>query len=403
MPTLEQKVLIELLAGEISGQVKLDESELKSADWTDVLKEAKAQAVPLMAAEAVVKYREYVSNYSEWENVAAAAHTLNVRTAFEEQQLNNIMGDRPFVILKGMAAASYYPNPMLRSLGDIDFLIDPSYIEEIEELLSRNGYKNWDRDHICHVVFTKCDAHLEMHFEIAGIPYGKSGEIVREFMTDAVKHSVTAEFDGWSFPAPEDIYHGLIILLHMQHHMLGEGLGLRHICDWACYIQKTQDKPFWNELLDLFQKIGILTYAKVISKICAMYFHIECPEWAEDADEELCRDVMEDILTGGNFGRKDNIRAKSGMMISEHGKNGTSRGKLSNLFWTLHHTIATKFPIVKKYPILYPFFYCYRAILYLVRTAKGERLSLAKLVPEANKRKSVYDRLHLFETNNNGK
>ena len=401
MPTLEQKVLIELLAGEISGQVKLDESELKSADWTDVLKEAKAQAVPLMAAGAVVKYREYVSNYSEWENVAAAAHTLNVRTAFEEQQLNNIMGDRPFVILKGMAAASYYPNPKLRSLGDIDFLIDPSQRTEIEELLSRNGYKNWDKDHICHVVFNKCDAHLEMHFEIAGIPYGKSGEIVREFMTDAVKHSVTTEFDGWSFPAPEDIYHGLIILLHMQHHMLGEGLGLRHICDWACYLQKTQDKPFWNELLDLFQKIGILTYAKVISKICAMYFHIECPEWAEDADEELCRDVMEDILTGGYFGRKDNIRAKSGMMISEHGKNGTSRGKFLNLFWTLHHSTPAIFPIVKKCPLLYPFFDCYRILLYLVRTLKGERTSILKLLPEANKRKSVYDRLHLFETENN--
>ena len=106
MATLEQRVLIELLAGEISGESKLSEAELKTADWAEVLKEAKSQAVPLIAAEAAIKYREYISNYSEWENIAATAHTLNVRTAFEEQQLNNIMGDRPFVILKGMAAAS---------------------------------------------------------------------------------------------------------------------------------------------------------------------------------------------------------------------------------------------------------------------------------------------------------
>lgn len=403
MPSLEQRVLIELLAGEISGKVKLTESELKTVNWFEVLKEAKAQAVALMAAEAVVKYREYISNYNYWENIAVVAHTINVRTAFNEQQLNNIMGDRPFVILKGMAAASYYPNPKLRSFGDIDFLIDPSEQSEIEELLSKNGYKNWEMDHICHVVFNKGNAHLEMHFEIAGIPYGKAGETVREFMTDALEHTVTAEFDGWCFPAPGDIYHGLIILLHMQHHMLGEGLGLRHICDWACYLQKTQDKPFWSELLGLFQKIGILTYAKVISKISAMYFHIDCPEWAQDADEGLCRDVMEDVLTGGNFGRKDRTRAKSGMMISEHGKSGTSRGKLSNLFWTLHHTTATTYPIVKKCPLLYPFLDSYRAILYLVRIAKGERISLTKLVPAANQRKSVYDRLHLFETDNNGK
>ena len=402
MPTLEQGVLIELLAGEISGKSELCEEELKTADWAEVLKEAKAQAVPLMAAEALVNYREYIPNYKDWENVAAAAHTVNVRTAYEEQRLGHIMENRPFLILKGMAAASYYPKPHERSLGDIDFLIDPSQRTEIEELLSKNDYQNWDRDHVCHVVFKKGNAHLEMHFEIAGIPYGKSGETVREFMTDAVNHTVTAGFDGWSFPAPEDIYHGLIILLHMQHHMLGEGLGLRHICDWACYLQKTEGKPFWNELLDLFKKIGILTYAKVISKICSMYFHINCPAWAEEADKGLCRDVMNDVLTGGNFGRKNELRAKSGMMISEHGKSGTSRGKLSNLFWTLHHTTPTMYPIVKKCPLLYPIFDCYRVLLYLVKTAKGERISLTKLVPAANQRKSVYDRLHLFETENNG-
>ena len=401
MLPLEQRVLIELLAGEISGKSEICEAELKSTDWAEVLKEAKAQAVPLMTAEAAVKYREYISNYSKWENIAVAAHALNVRTAFEEKQLNNIMGDRPFVILKGMAAASYYPKPYERSFGDIDFLIDPSQQHEIETLLTQNGYKNWDKDHICHVVFRKGDAHLEMHFEIAGIPYGKAGETVREFMSEALQHSVTAKFDSWSFPAPTDIYHGLIILLHMQHHMLGEGLGLRHICDWACYLQKTEEKPFWPELLNLFQKIGVLTYAKVISKICAMYFHINCPKWAESADEKLCRDVMNDVLAGGNFGRKDELRAKSGMMISEHGKSGTSRGKVSNLFWTLHHSTPAMYPIVKKCPLLYPIFDSYRALLYLVRTAKGERNSLSKLVPAANQRKSVYDRLHLFEIEDN--
>ena len=165
--------------------------------------------------------------------------------------------------------------------------------------------------------------------------------------------------------------------------------------------QKTESMPFWAELLNLFEKIGILTYAKVVTKISSMYFHINCPEWAESADEELCKDVMEDILIGGNFGRKDRARAKSGMMISEHGKSGTSRGKFTNLFWTLHHSTAAAFPIVKKCPLLYPIFDSYRALLYLVKIAKGERNSLVKLVPMANQRKSVYDRLHLFETDNN--
>lgn len=398
MPTLEQRTLIELLAGEISGKTILCEEELKSVNWAKVLKEAKAQAVPLMAAESAKKYHKYISNYAEWENIADTVYTKNIRTAYDEQQLNNIMSDRPFFIIKGMAAASYYPKPLERIFGDIDFLIDPSQRQEIEELLCKNGYKNWNQEHICHVVFKKGSAHLEMHFEIAGIPYGKAGDIIREFMSGAAHHSVIKEFEGWRFPAPEDIYHGLIILLHMQHHMLAEGLGLRHMCDWACYLQKTEGASFWSELIDLFGKIGILTYAKVISKISAMYFHINCPIWAEDADEDLCRDVMKDVLTGGNFGRKNKARSKSGMMISEHGKSGTKHSKISNLFYTLHHTTYTAFPIVKKCPILHPFLDCYRALRYIARTLKGERISLIKLVPAANERKTLYKRLHIFET-----
>ena len=400
--SLEQRVLIELLAGEISGEERLCEEELKTVDWSEVLKEAKAQAVPLMAAEAVVKYKNYIPNYDEWGNLAATAHAINVRTAYNEQKLNEIMKGHPFVILKGMAAAAYYPKPHERSIGDIDFLIDPAEKQELEELLSNKGYVKQNIKNEHHVSFNKSDTHFEMHFEIPGIPSGEPGKTVREFMMNAFKHPVISQFDDWIFPAPKDIYHGLIILLHMQHHMLDEGLGLRHICDWACYVQKTEGMPFWAELLELFEKIGVLTYSKVVTKICSMYFHINCPKWAENADEELCNDVMNDVLIGGNFGRKDRLRSTSSLMISKLENTGIKRGKVSNLLWILHCSVLSKYPIIKKCPLLYPVFYCYRAMLYLVRMLLGKRSSFIKLAPMAKQRKSVYDRLHLFETENNG-
>lgn len=396
--TLEQKVLLELLAGEITGTVRLDETELKTVNWDSVRKEAKAQAVPLMAAEGAAKYKEYIADFTPWKGLAAGALTANIRTACHQQALGELMHGRPYFILKGLAAASYYPKPQERSLGDIDFLIDPAQRAEIEQLLEENGYENRDTDHICHVAFRKESAHLEMHFAIPGIPDGKPGEIVRDFMKAAMAHRTTATFDQWRFPAPEDLHHGLIILLHMQSHMLCEGLGLRHICDWACYVQKTKGEPFWPHLLDLFRRIGLLTYAEAITKTCSLYFHIACPKWAEQIDESLCHALMQDILTGGNFGRKDSLRSKSGMMISDHGKSGTKHGKLVNLFLLVHHTTPARYPIIKKCALLYPFLDGWRILLYLCRTATGKRISITKLAPMAKQRKSIYDRLHVFET-----
>lgn len=395
--TLEQRVLLELLSGEITGESEINKEDLKAVNWNGVLKEARAQAVPLMAAEAAAKYKEYISNYEKWKYVMACTHFANVVTAYSEQQLGQLMGSRPYLILKGMSAASYYPKPHERCFGDIDFLIDTSQRDEIERLLENSGYERLKEENICHVSFKKDNAHLEMHFQISGIPYGKPGEIVKEFFAKVMDSRKTAEFDGWNFPAPEDMYHGMIILLHMQKHMLSEGVGIRHICDWACYVKKTEKDDFWKELLDLFEKVGLLTYAKVITRLSAKYFHIHCPNWAKDADEQLCDDLMQDILIGGNFGRKDMERSKSGMMISEHGKCGTQRGSIANLFWTLHHSVKSKYPIVKKCVLLYPFLDAWRVILYTGRMVTGKRKSILKMAPLAKQRRSVYERLHLFE------
>ena len=403
MPTLEQRVLIELLAGEISGKSELFEAELKAADWGEVLKEAKAQAVPIMAAQSAVKYKEYISDFKEWELTAVKLHYYNFRACLEEQKLNKIIEGHPFCILKGMSAALYYPNPKDRCLGDIDFLVNCRDQKKAEKLLLENGYQNLNIANEHHVTFNKTGVHLEMHFEIPGIPNGNSGETVREYVKNLLDNTHTAELDNYTFPAPDDICHGLIILLHMQHHMVDEGLGLRHICDWACYLNKTKNDPFWQELLELFQKIGILTYAKVMTKISSMYFHINCPEWANDADEQLCEDVIKDVLKGGNFGKKDKLRSKSSLMIAKNEYTTSKLSKVSNLFWILHMAVMTNYPSVKKIPILYPVFYCYRGFLYAFRMLAGKRDSVFKMAPMAKERKSVYDRLHLFETDNNGK
>ena len=50
-----------------------------------------------------------------------------IRYTYEEQELIRLLESHgiPLVILKGAAAAVYYPVPSRRSFGDIDFLVSP--------------------------------------------------------------------------------------------------------------------------------------------------------------------------------------------------------------------------------------------------------------------------------------
>ena len=236
-----------------------------------------------------------------------------------------------------------------------------------------------------------------MHYQIPGIPYGEMGEKIRAFAKDAMTSPEKLQGENGEFSVPTKPLHGLILLLHTQHHMVGEGIGLRHLCDWACFVDKTANEPFWKDsLLNFFEEIGFMTYASVITKTSAKAFGIECPDWAEDADDSLCNEVLEDIFCG-NFGVKDSNRVRTGMLITARGKDGFSHNKWKRMCQVLRRNIQSTHPIVNKYKILYPIFFLYRVTKYMILSLFGKRPTINKLAKSIDKRKSVYEKLRIFE------
>ena len=394
--TGSQATLMSLLRASVTGG---EASVAADTDWAAVMKESLQQTVFLTALDAAAPLKEQIPPevFAGWQKTGRAGLMSNARVNAAQQAMIALLPEgTPYVILKGEAAAAYYPRPELRGLGDVDFLIDPARGEALERLFREAGYTESHEAHARHRVFRKPGAHLEMHYEPAGIPEKAAGERVRAALAGVLERAVPAAggMGPFSAPAPRD--HALILLLHMQHHMLGEGLGLRHLCDWACFVQKTADEPFWGELTDTLSSIGLLTYAAVMTATCARYLGTPCPDWAA-APEDVCEAVMEDILAGGNFGRKDADRSRSGMMVSNHGKAGTRHGKWRTMAEVLNASIREDHPVVKKVPVLYPVFFVWRVLLYGWRVLTGKRPSLRKLAPEAEKRKAVYDQLHIFE------
>jgi len=400
----EQKVLLNILSASLSKNPEsftLNKEELDGVDWLAVAKESIHQAVCLISLEYAKPYLQYIPSeiHEKWKNYAFRIAGANAMVVQSQVEMTEILGDKhPYVILKGSSACAYYPNENLRALGDVDFLIDPKEKEELTNLFVEKGYELSCGDHPNHLVFKKPRAHLEMHFEVAGVPFGEKGKMVNEYLKDAVFTPVVKKHDFSEFNAPKDEHHALILLLHMQHHLVSEGVGLRHLSDWGAFMNCVSELPFWQEkLIPFLKSIGLFTFTAIITKTCAKYLGSVCPAWAKDVDDEVCDQIIEDVLTGGNFGRKDGVRSKSGMLISEHGKGGTKRGKFYNLAHALHgHVLRTK--CVKKCVVLYPFVYCFKAIKYICMIIVGKRPSITKMLPEAEKRKKIYDKLEIFET-----
>lgn len=400
--SLSEKIILELLSLSLNGNsnMKIDNEIMAQADWDTIGLISSHHAVTPMVFDQMANFKSVVSKdiYLKWYSHILKILSQNSVVQKAQQELTNLLCENyDYVILKGLAAAAYYPKPELRGLGDVDFLVNKEKANEITNLIVKQGYENY-LDNGRHITFKKPGKMLELHREIPGVPYGKNGKTVNKFVSDIFEKSVEISVLGATFKMPDDVHHGTVLLLHSAHHLVSEGLGLRHLCDWACFVNKTADKDFWQiEFLPFLKQIGMYNFAAILTKSCAKYLKIKCPVWAESADEKLADELMEDILSGGNFGELDKTRAGSGMMISEHGRGGTKNSKAYNLFRALHTSMNTVYPILYKAPYLYPFIFVWRIIKYLFKMFKGERPSLIAAAVKANERKELYDKLKIFE------
>ena len=76
---------------------------------------------------------------------------------------------------------------------------------------------------------------------------------------------------------------------------------------------------------------GLWKFAQILTRTSISYLGAEERTWTV-GDEEVTEELMEDILTGGNFGRKDRSRSTQTMLISDRGKNGVGRTSMISQF-----------------------------------------------------------------------
>lgn len=395
--TRAQQVLLALIAENLFGQPF---TSVPDIDWTEVYTESRAQAVTLLAFQ---NYKEIPLDeaFSHKLEETLSKHTMrNIRNFQSHAYLHRLMTDAgvSYCVLKGIASAHYYPSPLLRAMGDVDFYVSPADRERAEKALEADGFVADTREQVHHLVFRKPGMHYELHREVAGVPEGKAGEIIRGYLADLSDCSSPCFDEFVTYQNPSPFHHGLIMLLHMQHHLLLEGIGLRHLCDWAVFVNALPDQAF----LEMFEKklraVGLWKFTQTVSLAASRCIGLPRQSWMGE-DTLLADALTEDILTGGNFGRKTAGRSYEGMFLSNRGKIGVKKSRIRQGFESLNRIVRTFWPIAAKLPILYPIGWVFFTLRYFFRvlTGKHKAVSVIKIFENSGKRKDLYSQLKLYE------
>ena len=372
----------------------------KEVDWKAVFDECKAQSVISLAFSALPKDEAPKTIYAHWKALVNENLAVNSKISYAHTMLNELMNQAkiPYVILKGCASAEYYDDPLLRTMGDVDFYVPSEYFEKADKLLLKNGFKSNEIDHEYEKAYTKDDVIYELHNTINGVPGGKVGIKIRHYFDDVFEKAELKHFDLAEYYSPSPFHHGLVMLLHVARHMITGGIGLRHFCDWAVFVDKI-GKNFIPLFEDKLKQIGLWRFAQIMTQFCTVYLGLKSQAWAGTIEKKLLYDLKNDVFAGGNFGHKDLSRADEAKFITSRKKGGVNNdSNVKQAILSANEIVRRHWKFAEKVPVVYPAGWAFFGGRYAIRSVVGkrDRVKVSALVKGAEKRKEIYKELKLF-------
>lgn len=341
-------------------------SHLSDADLNPIWQELQAHAIQNLAVDTMAQLdpqhqamyiRSAAKGYAYWRRMMALQHSITL--LFDQANI-------PFAVLKGSSAAIYYPEPTLRSMGDIDILVRPKDFDRALAVLVANDFLLRETQNPKHAGLIKDGIPIELHRHFATISTLQRVEVLDNLLFDALDRREKVTMEGYSFYQLPDLENGLVLMEHINSHM-ESGLGLRQIIDWMYYAHRYLSDPVWAENFgNLTEQVGLSKLAMTVTRMCQLYLGLrEDITWCHQADPALCHRLMEHTLQQGNFGTKQEYRTHATIQVL------TTMDSDLNVFQILQQRGCYNWKALKRHPWLKPFAWLYQLLRYGRKALRG--------------------------------
>ena len=226
-------------------------------------------------------------------------------------------------ILKGQGNALMYPEPYMRSCGDIDIWLEGGR----EKILAfTNQYYSGRKASSIHVDFPMFrDAEVEVHFRPTYLlnPFldKKLKKYFEEVAEEQFTNKITSPDGKYSFNIPTNTFNLFFQLLHIYRHIIKEGIGLRQIIDYYYLLRKAKSDGMTdadkNELIKTLKRFRLLKFAKAMMYIEQSILGLDSSYLYVEPNEKEGKFIINEVLEAGNFGKYETRMNES--MKGAHG------------------------------------------------------------------------------------
>lgn len=210
------------------------------------------------------------------------------------------------VILKGQSIAVYYPNPLTRTSGDIDLLLEGGTHRVLKYLHSKGEVRNITYKHVDFDVSVQTE--VEIHHNPTYFYNPLHNYRLRKYLSsqkDLFNNLVDLPNNAGHIYIPTLEFNRYYILQHIFRHYFGEGIGLRQLLDYYYVLLRGGTEESKQRTLELFEQTGMMKFVGATMWVMKEVFDMEDTYLLCSPNEKAGKQLLNEIMLAGNFGKYD--------------------------------------------------------------------------------------------------
>lgn len=338
------------------GSVADISASVKDADWKVLYAIAKKQALlgvlfygirrlpkELAPEQKLLMQWMVMAEQIRKQNIRLFQDSVKVCKNFENKGVANC-------ILKGQGNALLYPDPYMRTPGDIDIYLAGGR-KRVMQYINKVCPNQVMRYH--HVDFPVMKTAIEVHFTPSymffPIHNSRMQKWFKEVMDLQCSNVVTLPDGYGEITVPTTSFNVIYILSHLYRHVFTEGIGLRQLIDYYFVLVTSEEGRVKNltALQRELKYLGLWKFAGAVMYVLHEALGVPEAKMIAPIDVNEGRFLLAEIMQGGNFGQYD---TRLGSKENEGKLHRYLRMSLRNLRFVKHYpTEALSEPLFRTW------------------------------------------------------